>query len=146
MGKGEQNSELVQEQQVDIIFFPFGAIEILQHNGTDLHHRPNTKLLQVLLALGQHHFCLLLLTADDLTQTRTGLRLLLRVEVLENVEENRLHLLLRLAVHYVVPVRVFYLLLAYLSVRLRCTSLQLQEVLVELLPHRIVADRIDHIF
>ena len=61
------------------------------------------------------------------------------MEVLEDVEENRLHFFLRLAVHYVVPVGVFYLLLAYLSVRLSCAPLQLQKVFIKLLPHRIIA-------
>ncbi len=91
-------------------------------------------------------FHFVLLAKDNLAQARTCLGLLLRVQVFKDAQEYVPNLFVRLAVHYVIPVCVFDFLLADLSVGLRHTFLQFQKVLIELLPHRVIANRTDDAF
>ena len=129
----------MQKPQIDIILFSSIIIEIFHHNWRNLHNGSNTKLLQVFLRLMRNNFHLLLFTTDDLPQTRTSLGLLFRMKVFKNIQKDIFHFLIWLTVHYVVPIWIFYLLLTYLSVRLSYTFLQLQEIFIKLLTHRIIA-------
>ena len=60
------------------------------------------------------------------------------MKIFEDIEKYSFYLLIGLAVHDIVPVWVFYLLLAYLSVGLGYTSLEFQKILVKFLSHGII--------
>lgn len=65
------------------------------------------------------------------------------MEILKNCEENISHLFVRLAIHYIIPICIFYLFFADFRIRLRDAFLQLQKIFIEFLPHRIVTNRVD---
>lgn len=68
------------------------------------------------------------------------------MEILEDCEEDASDFLVSLAVHHIIPICVLDLLLADFGVRLRHTFLQLKEVFVKFLTHRVVTDGVDYAF
>jgi len=134
----------MQKSQIYIIFFLPIIVKIFHHDRWNLHDGSNTKLLQVLLRFRRNDLYFLLLTSDNLPQTRPCLCLLFWVKVFENVQKNIFYFFIGLAVHYVVPVGVFYLLFTYLGIGLSNTFLQLKEVFIKLFAHRVIAYWIYH--
>lgn len=68
------------------------------------------------------------------------------MEVLEDGKEDGSYFLISLAVHYIIPIGVLDFLLADFCVRLRHTFLQLEEVFVKFLAHRVVTYGVDYAF
>ena len=68
------------------------------------------------------------------------------MEVLEYSEEDASNFLVSLAVHYIIPIGVLNFLFTDFGVRLRHTFLQLQEVFVKFLAHRVITDGVDYAF
>ena len=133
----------MQKFQTYVILFSLHTAQLLKHDRRNLHHRTDTKLLQIFFRLGRDDLHFFLLAEDDLTQTGPSLHLFLGMEIFENSQENIPDLFIQLAIHDIIPISILNLLLADLRIRLSHTFLQLQKILIELLPHRIVTDRIN---
>ena len=74
------------------------------------------------------------------------MHLFFRMKILKDSEEDGSNFLVSLAVHHIIPIGVFDLLLADFGVRLRHTFLQLEEVFIKFLAHRVVAYGVDYAF
>ena len=114
----------MKKKEIDIILFSLVSVEVFKHDGSYLHDGPYDKTSEKTSGLAGNSLNFLLFSSDNFAKTWPGLCLLFWMKIFEDIEKYSFYLLIGLAVHDIVPVWVFYLLLAYLSVGLGYTSLE----------------------